>query len=444
MVTTLYAGVISLTGKWVGGQVTCQMYGFIQSTLTLVSVWTIAALSWDKYQTIASPLHHSMTAKVRKMTMIFGIFWASAVVLAIPPLLGENEYVFYPVAGTCFMNHLDIASRWYVGIFISFMFYIPLLVMLYCYTHIFRIARTQSSRIAATMVRMACVVQAPVTPNTPATSTDSTIKGTKAMMTILQLVGAFTVTYIPYSVFILFEACAGSRTLNAMVISIVITLFQAAPMTNSAIYGMRNKILRKSFIRYVRRKIQHFCYKDKRRGSVKSMRRSSSFRISLLQRKGSQRYSTDTSGPLRRTQSLQVKKTSRSNLNLVDNSETLRKVHSFSIPNGNTLSNSSDIHNSELTNSTTVNTPTQHVNQNGVTILRKISDQPEPEDDKYGNDQIEIKIHTCKSNGHVGNGYISSTENTSDEIQSKVDIFNGDINTNVLSLSCRSIECESS
>lgn len=340
LLTTLYAGMVSLCGYWIGGQIMCHVYGFIQSTLTLATVWTIAALSWDKYQTIASPLHHSLAATPRKMTSLFSVFWVSALIMALPPLFGGNSYVFSPITGTCFINHLDILGRWYVGVLVSAMFYIPLLVMIYCYTHIFRIARTQSSRIAATMVRMACVVQAPIALSTPTTAPlSASIQGTKAMLTILQLVGAFLLTYIPFSIVILVETTSGNKVVDAMIVSIVTTLFQAAPMTNSAIYGIRNKILRSSFIRYTRRKIQLFCYKDKRKGSVK---RSSSFRTS--QRKSMLQNGNAKSGALRRTQSLQVRHlhVPRSTIVKFESSENIRKTRSFTLQNGHAFVSDED------------------------------------------------------------------------------------------------------
>ncbi|XP_060072743.1 G-protein coupled receptor 161-like [Ylistrum balloti] len=369
ILTTLYAGVVSLCGYWIGGQIMCHAYGFLQSSFTLTSAWTIAALSWDKYQTIASPLHHSLTATARKMTSLFSVFWLSAFIMALPPLFGGNSYVFSPVTGTCFINHLDVLGRWYVGLLVSAMFYIPLIVMIYCYTHIFRIARTQSSRIAATMVRMACVVQAPIALNTQATAPLSTsIKGTKAMLTILQLVGAFTLTYIPFSIVILVETATGRRQVDPMLVSIVTTLFQAAPMTNSAIYGIRNKILRNSFIRYTRRKVQLFCYKDKRKGSVK---RSSSFRMSLMQRKALHQNGSAQTGHLRRTQSLQVRHLSvpRSAIVKYESSENIRKTQSFTLQNGHAFTNEDE----ECCLAPTPSLNFDHV-KSDILIMKKVSD----------------------------------------------------------------------
>lgn len=332
VITTMFSSVVVLTGRWIGGEISCQIYGFLQSSFTLVTAWTIAGLSWDKYNTIASPLHHSLTATIKKMSCIFSIYWLFAILIALPPLFGGNEYVFHRIQGICFINHLHLPGHWYLGIAVVFMFYLPLSVMVYCYTHIFKIARTQSSRIAATMVRMACVVQVPIAPNSQATQLNSSsIKGTKAMMTIFQLIGAFALTYIPYSIVIVIEACIGREYIHTMVFSVVTTLYQAAPMTNAAVYGIRNKILRNSFYNYTRRKFQHLRYKDKRKGSI---RRTSSFRMSLLQRKTNQ--NGDVGSGLRRTQSLQPRHVPRIQKDILQppSDSNIRKAYSFTLGNG--------------------------------------------------------------------------------------------------------------
>lgn len=329
--TTLFMGVVSVCGFWVGGIVTCKMYGFIESSCTATTVWTIAALSWDKYQTIASPLHHSLSATIRKMTFIFSVFWMLAVLLSVPPLFVYDSFSYNPTVDLCYADYFKSTGSWYVAVVFSGVYFLPLVIMIYCYTHIFRIARNQSSRIAATMIRMTCVVQAPIAINGQSSALSSSIKGTKAMLTILQLVGTFTMTYIPYSIVIVVHAYCPVSCINSAFSLVVITLFQAAPVTNGAIYGIRNKILRGSFYRYMRREIRHMCYKDKRRGSIKS--RTSSFRMSL--RKHFQNGGPE-SQPFRRTQSLKAAHLSPSRPSLLNlaQKQSLRKTQSFSMANG--------------------------------------------------------------------------------------------------------------
>ncbi|RUS72985.1 hypothetical protein EGW08_019250 [Elysia chlorotica] len=289
MFTTAYPAIATFHGQWLGGRSMCQTYAYVTCVFTSVSVWTIAALSWDKYQTIASPLHHSLTASIEKMLPCFLAFWACGVILSLPPLLGANEFVFHTTMGICGVNHSSSRGRWYTCLLVAASFVLPFCLMLYCYAHIFRIARTQSSRIAATMLRMVSVIQAPIAAPAVATSHGSSslsLRGTKAMGTILQLIGSFVLTYLPYSIIVLYEVVFAQHA-NAVFVSIATTLFLAAPFTHAAIYGLRNQILRTSFYRYSRRKYQDMrgrrgacCWarccrggtsssRDKRRGSVK-------------------------------------------------------------------------------------------------------------------------------------------------------------------------------
>lgn len=300
----LSTAVVSFSGKWFGGVVVCQLYGFFLTVLTFVTSWTITALSWDKYQTIASPLHHSLTATAVKMIVCFLLFWTMACTLSLPPLLGGSRYVFHAEKGICFVSTQSLTGKVYIVSFLLAAIYIPLGVMLFCYSHIYRIARTQSSRIAATMVQMTCVIQATIAPNSPPTSLS--IKGTKAMCTIFQLIGSFIVVYVPLSVILLAEIFTSEDfKMNSVLSSTFITLFLSAPVVHSSVYGLRNKILRNSFQRYLRRKIRYYCYKDKRKNSIKSFRsfRSASFKAAMMNR----RSQNGAAPGLRRTQSFPVR-----------------------------------------------------------------------------------------------------------------------------------------
>ncbi|XP_014780003.1 ocellar opsin, partial [Octopus bimaculoides] len=279
---TLYAAVVIFHGVWIGGRSACHAYGFILSVFTFASIWTITALSWDKYRTIASPLHHSLSASFRKMAGCFILFWLGAVSLSVPPLTGYSRFIFDKNMAICTVELRASTDLWYSLVYLSSAFLLPFVLITYCYLHIFRIARNQSSRIAATMVRMVSVIQAPIS---SAPQAALSIKGTKAISTILQLTGAFAFTYLPYSMILLFKMLFTSSHMDNVTVVLATTLFQAAPLTNAAVYGIRNKILRSSFNRYARRKMQEFCYRDHRRSSIRSVtkRQPSALKLSLLQ-----------------------------------------------------------------------------------------------------------------------------------------------------------------
>lgn len=300
----LSTAVVSLTGKWFEGIFVCQVYGFLLTVLTFVTTWTITALSWDKYQTIASPLHHSFTATAVKMTVCFTVFWTVACTLSLPPLLGGNRHIYHAEKGICFVCTKSLTGKIYTFSFLLAAVFIPLGIMLFCYTHIYRIARTQSSRIAATMVQMTSVIHATIAPNSQPASLS--IKGTKAICTIFQLIGSFIIVYLPLSVILLTEIfTADDFKVNSVISSTLIMLFLSAPVVHSSIYGLRNKILRTSFETYIRRKIRYHCYKDKRKNSIKSFKsfRSSSFKVNFTNK----RQQNGNAFGLRRTQSFPVR-----------------------------------------------------------------------------------------------------------------------------------------
>ncbi|XP_041350548.1 histamine H2 receptor-like [Gigantopelta aegis] len=327
LMTVLYSVVVVFQRKWIGGIIACNAYAFLNSVFTCVCVWTISALSWDKYQTISCPLHHSLSATVRRMTCCFMSFWILGLTLSLPPLLGANEFVFVPAMGFCSLNPSHRTGMWYSLVYVSFVFYIPFCILVYCYVHIFKIARSQSGRIAATMLRMVSLIQAPIAPSNASTLN---MRGTKAMGTILQLVGSFVATYIPFALTLTYSSVSGHCP-DTIYISIATTLFQSAPLTNASIYGLRNKILRSSFCRFAHRTVQHYCYKDQRRGSMKSLSRKSSSnqKLSIIARK----LVVQNGGKngFRRTQSFQVPHADIEDTFAMASYPRLPRPHSFSL-----------------------------------------------------------------------------------------------------------------
>ncbi|XP_052797842.1 rhodopsin, GQ-coupled-like [Mya arenaria] len=276
LIFTIFINVVtsavSFTEKWIGGLIVCQTYGFILMALTLVTSWTITALSWDEYQTIAGPLNHPFKARAKRLAVLFGVVWLLACVLSLPPLLGDSRFVFYPETGICFLCRNTLTGKLYIFLFLLAAVYVPLGIMVFCYLHIYKIAKNQSSRIAATMIRMTCVLQATGVPNSKSLSIS--VKGTKAMYTILTLIGSFVIVYLPMSVLLSIEVFSTKHFhVNEIFVSTIMMLFLSAPVIHSCIYGIRNKTLRMSFQRYMRRKILYYCYKDERKNSVKYFRR---------------------------------------------------------------------------------------------------------------------------------------------------------------------------
>lgn len=269
--SNLLEDVRGLQGGW------CTAVGVAGVLLTSAGVWTVAALAWDKHRAIAAPLHHPLVAKRLTMTAWLASLWGVAAALALPPVMGGGDYRFVPALWMCSLHAGSAPGRWHSLLVVLLGVVAPLALMLYCYAHIFRIARAQSSRIAATMLRMVTLIQAPIAPP-PARSASSVmrLRGTRAMATIVQLVGSCVASYVPWAALLLHQAITEVPPAGLLA-STAAVLLHAAPLTAATVYGLRNSNLRTSFFRFVSRRLQRLCHvRRRRRPSLKSLTRNSS------------------------------------------------------------------------------------------------------------------------------------------------------------------------
>lgn len=280
----------------------CTMIGTSGVLLTAASVWTVAALAWDKHRAIANPLHHPLVAHKSTMAAWLAVLWALAAALATPPVFGGGDLQFVPALSRCGMHAGGSRGRWHALLVVLVGIVAPLSLMLYCYTHIFRIARAQSSRIAATMLRMVTLIQAPIAPPPARNVGMVRLRGTRAMATIVQLVGSCVASYVPWAVLLSYQAVT-DVTPSGLTAATAAILLHAAPLTAATVYGLRNRNLRASFARFVSRRIQHWCRPHRRRPSVKSLTRNSSSAVTRKQ--AAQNGLSPVVSGMRRTFSLQ-------------------------------------------------------------------------------------------------------------------------------------------
>ena len=280
----------------------CTLVGTSGVLLTAASVWTVAALAWDKHRAIANPLHHPLVAHRSTMAAWLAVLWTLAAALATPPVFGGGDLRFVPALSRCGMHAGGSRGRWHALLVVLVGIVAPLSLMLYCYTHIFRIARAQSSRIAATMLRMVTLIQAPIAPPPARNVGMVRLRGTRAMATIVQLVGSCVASYVPWAVLLSYQAVTDSTPVGLPAATAAI-LLHAAPLTAATVYGLRNRNLRASFVRFVSRRIQYWCRPHRRRPSVKSLTRNSS--SAMTRKQAAQNGLSPAVSGMRRTFSLQ-------------------------------------------------------------------------------------------------------------------------------------------
>ena len=141
----------TLYGEWLFGRAGCISYGFFHYFFICCTVSTLAAISVDRFFFITRP-SQTRAAQVitrKKAIGILLIIYLYTLLFTFPPCVGWNSFVeeeiFY---SGCYINYGDqtTSSIVYSVIAPSFLFMVPLTVMLYCYTRIFIAVRRSTQR----------------------------------------------------------------------------------------------------------------------------------------------------------------------------------------------------------------------------------------------------------------------------------------------------------
>jgi r-opsin len=119
---------------WIYGPLACQLYGMAGSLFGCVSIWTMTLIAYDRYNVIVKglagkPMTNSGALSRIAMIYLFAIFWTAA------PLFGWNRYVpegNMTSCGTDFLSH-DWLSRSYIIAYAIFVYWTPLLTIIYSY-----------------------------------------------------------------------------------------------------------------------------------------------------------------------------------------------------------------------------------------------------------------------------------------------------------------------
>uniref|UniRef100_A0A672P5R5 5-hydroxytryptamine receptor 7-like n=1 Tax=Sinocyclocheilus grahami TaxID=75366 RepID=A0A672P5R5_SINGR len=128
--------VTDLTGgKWLFGEVFCNIFIGMDVMCCTASIMTLCVISVDRYLGITRPLTYPARQNGQLMAkMIFGV-WLVSASITLPPFCGWAKNV--NTAGVCLISQ-DFSYTIYST---AVAFYIPMIVMLFMYYKIFKAAR---------------------------------------------------------------------------------------------------------------------------------------------------------------------------------------------------------------------------------------------------------------------------------------------------------------
>ncbi|XP_041662312.1 gastrin-releasing peptide receptor-like [Cheilinus undulatus] len=236
-----------LVDEWLFGRVGCKLIPFIQLTSVGVSVFTLTALSADRYKAIVKPLdNHRSNTKLR-VCFRAGAIWLLSVTLAVPEAVYSDLHTFttsttnetfitcapYPHAGELHPRIHSTAS------FLIF-YIIPLFIIsvYYCF-------------IALSLVRSS--VEIPADGNL---HFQRQIKSRQRVAkTVLVFVGLFAVCWLPSHVIYLYRSYHYNQVDTSLGHFIASVFARILAFTNSCVNPFALYVMSKSFSKHFNRQL---------------------------------------------------------------------------------------------------------------------------------------------------------------------------------------------
>ncbi|KAF4522301.1 hypothetical protein B566_EDAN011011, partial [Ephemera danica] len=282
----------SAGGGVVAGAVTgplCAVHGFLFTLLHPVALWTVCGLNCDRYYAISAPLHYTNLVSTRKVAACLGAAWVLALTMALPPLfLGGPGYRYTEQGAAGCAPHFEaptvpapVAAVWYTGIYTVLTLLLPAALILGCNLKVlYRLLH----RIASAIYEVTLSAQVTITHQRNPFYLQSQFRGRSAVYSVLQLLGSLLLLYFPYYGVIMWEAVAATVLgttvptlppdeadlstpvpaaaehqsnghVHPHVVALASALLTCSPPINGFIYGVKSKVLRKTFANFWRKQM---------------------------------------------------------------------------------------------------------------------------------------------------------------------------------------------
>ena len=186
---------------------------------------------------------YQTTLTSRRAFILMALSWLHSVLWAVAPAVGWGEIVYDHKTNTCRTSWgaKGLGNKLYAMLLGLFAFIIPTVVLIYCYVKIFKVARRQVELIKRTTVHMQTNENRSVKPSQDIDASES-----KALKTVLLVLGAFIFAWLPYTVISLGKlATRGSWDVSATWSNAALTITLLNGCVNPFIYAVKDSRLRK-------------------------------------------------------------------------------------------------------------------------------------------------------------------------------------------------------
>ncbi|XP_035637382.1 opsin-3-like isoform X2 [Oncorhynchus keta] len=216
---TPFSFAASLYGRWVIGAHGCKWYGFANSLFGIVSLVSLAILSYERYSTILCYTKADPSDYKKAWLAIAGA-WLYSLVWTVPPFFGWSSYGPEGPGTTCSVQWHQRSSGniSYVTCLFIFCLLLPLLLMMFCY-----------GKILFAIHGVAKINQS-----------SAQRRETHVLVMVVSMVSCYLLCWMPYGVVALL-ATFGQVGLVSPTTSIVPSILaKSSTFLNPVIYGLLN------------------------------------------------------------------------------------------------------------------------------------------------------------------------------------------------------------
>jgi len=222
-------------GVWMFSPFFCELYACLGSITGLCSIWSLAFISFDRYNVIVKGMSAAPLTIGKALGMIL-FCWLYAVGWSIPPFFGWGKYIPEGILNSCSFDYLSKnfnLRSFGICIFI-FDYVIPLLIIVLAYVFIVQaiIAHEKGMREQAKKMNVSNLRS-----NTEANAQSAEMRIAKVAMTNVAL---WLICWTPYAAVVVQGLFFDQRSLTPLVSMLPALLAKSASVYNPIIYAINH------------------------------------------------------------------------------------------------------------------------------------------------------------------------------------------------------------
>ncbi|XP_047444467.1 vertebrate ancient opsin-like [Mugil cephalus] len=240
---TPFSFAASTQGRWLIGERGCVWYGFANSLFGIVSLISLAVLSYERYSTMMTPTEAD-SSNYCKISLGIILSWVYSLIWTMPPLFGWSHYGPEGPGTTCSVDWKAKTANniSYIICLFVFCLIVPFLVIVFCYGKLLYAIR-QVSGINASMSRR---------------------REQRVLFMVVVMVICYLLCWLPYGIMALLATFGPPGLVSPEASIIPSVLAKTSTVVNPVIYVFMNKQFYRCFQALLR------CDTPRRGSSMKS------------------------------------------------------------------------------------------------------------------------------------------------------------------------------